>query len=123
MLNTGDPELPPGSPSCQWQNPPVPSNTHSTIWFTIEAPANGLLTITTCGGLDNQDTVIALYEGTCGNLTEIFCAEDDCGFSGYLSTITATDLNPGETYYLMIGSPGGWTGSIPGEINIDITSP
>ncbi|HWL95670.1 MAG TPA: PPC domain-containing protein [Phycisphaerae bacterium] len=126
-----DSELPAGSPSCQWQA--VPGNTNHTVWYSFVAPANGSITVGTCNSPPNptsapgifKDSIIALYSGNCGALTQVACSEDvtGCGADGFFSRITMTTLTPGQTYRLLVANPGGWTGSIPGPFVVDVTSP
>ncbi len=127
-----DGELPAGSPTCHWNA--TPGSTHNTVWYSFTAPANGSVTIGTCNTTPNptgvsslfQDSVIALYSGSCGALTEVSCADDTTGCGpadDYYSQFSNTTLTPGTTYYLMVGNPGGWTGSFPGAFTVDITSP
>jgi len=47
-----------------------------------------------------EDSVIALYSGTCGDLNEIDC--DDDGGEDTLSLITNVEVNVGETYYVRV---------------------
>jgi hypothetical protein len=121
----GEGALPPGSPSCQWQG--LPQNVHNTVWYRFVAPANGAVTIETCGSSTPfQDSVLGLYTGTCGSLVEIGCGGDDCPAPDsppYYSRIIATGLIPGETYYISLSNNGGWAGSTPGNYVLDITSP
>jgi hypothetical protein len=120
-----DPELPSGSPSCHWNS--SPGQTHNTVWFRVVAPANGALTMGTCNSQGPfNDSIMALYSGNCGSLTEIGCGEDDCPTPGeppYYSRIIRTGLTPGQTYHIMVGNPGGWGGSTPGTFRLSITSP
>ncbi len=115
-----DPDLPAGSPSCQWQG--IPANTHNTIWYQFVATDTSV-EITTCGTTAIQDTILGLYSGTCGNLTEINCSEDACGASTFQSTICHNGLTLGQTYYIMVGNPGGWGGSLPGVIQVQFSMP
>ncbi|MFQ5494248.1 MAG: hypothetical protein ACE5EX_02610, partial [Phycisphaerae bacterium] len=134
----GDPELPAGSPTCHWNG--IPTDVHNTVWWTIDAPDGtngtvaGALTIQTCNspasdGTNFRDSIIALYDGTCGALVEIACAEDQCSAGGggaapdYFSSFSITGLTPGQTYILMVGSTGSWAGSNPGPFQLDVTSP
>ncbi|MFQ5500903.1 MAG: hypothetical protein ACE5EQ_01220, partial [Phycisphaerae bacterium] len=130
-----DPELPAGSPSCQWNG--VPDDAHNTVWWKLVAPANGSLTVRTCdspasNGANFRDSIIALYstpDGTCTVLTEVNCAEDTCSAGGggaapdYFSSFSTSLLTPGATYYLMLANTGSWAGSNPGPFQVDITSP
>jgi len=120
----GDPELPAGSPSCQWLGEPQAA--HSTIWYRFQAPPNGLVSVTLCdmvGTITIVDPTIAIYGGTCGDLVELWCSEDDC-FDELTSNLLWTyGYVPGETYYLCIMNPGSWTGSTPGTFSFKIKSP
>jgi hypothetical protein len=115
-----DPQLPAGSPSCQWQG--IPSNTHNTVWFTIVAEDTSLQ-VQTCNTTAIQDTIIALYDGSCGSLVQVACGEDNCGSSTYMSSICVSGLDPGRTYRIMVGNPGGWSGSTPGTIVMNVACP
>lgn len=115
-----DPELPAGSPSCQWDG--TPSDTHSTVWYRFQATDTSVQ-IRTCSTTDVQDTIVALYAGNCNSLVELACSEDECGDSTYASIICFDGLTVGDSYRIMVGNPGGWTGSQPGVIELDITSP
>ncbi|MCP3905825.1 MAG: hypothetical protein GY715_19545 [Planctomycetes bacterium] len=118
----GDPELPTGSPACQWDG--TPTDVHNTLWVEFVA-THGSVEIQTCNSTDVSDTIVALYSGTCGNLTELACGEDDCGPSGtpYRSRICYDGLAVGTTYLIMVGNPGGWSGSAPGGVTLDLLSP
>jgi subtilase family serine protease len=47
------------------------------VWFTFVPTVNGNLTISTCGS--DFDTVLQVYTGSCGALTEVNCNNDSCG--------------------------------------------
>jgi len=42
------------------------------VWFSVNVPASGHLAIDAMGGT-NQDPVVTLYTGTCGNVTQYDC--------------------------------------------------
>lgn len=115
-----DSELPFGSPSCQWNG--TSEDVHSTVWYRFFA-ADTSVRIETCASTDVQDTIVALYDGTCGNLIELACSEDECGESTYASTICFEGLIPGQSYLVLVGNPGSWAGSQPGLIDVSIQSP
>ena len=116
-----DPDFPGGSPSCQWAGDP--DAVHNTLWYSFVADDTSIEIETCSGSTAIEDTIIALYGGTCGNLVELACGEDDCGASTYLSRICYNGLTPGQTYYVMVGNPGSWSGSTPGVIRLDLTCP
>lgn len=118
----GDPELPASSPSCHWNQ--FPPSAHSTVWYSFTAPANGSVTISTCGSnLPFSDSIIALYSGACGNLVEVGCDDEGCGNAQFYSTLTTNGLVPGQTYYFAVMNSGDWGGSVPGPFELTITSP
>ncbi len=118
----GDSEFPGGSPSCQWNG--TPTDVHNTLWWRVTVPANGSLTVETCASTVIEDTIIALYSGTCGGLVEAACDDDGCtGAAPWLSSVSSTTLAPGTTVYIMMGNTGSYGGSIPGAFQLDITSP
>lgn len=116
-----DPQLPAGSPSCQWDG--MPSDTHSTVWYRFTA-VDTSIAIETCDTTDVADTIIALYDGNCGNLVELACGEDECGGGdGFRSRICFDGLDPGQSYLVMVGNPGGYAGSQPGIVELELISP
>ncbi len=121
----GDPELPAGSPSCQWNA--NPGAAHSTVWYSFAAPANGQVTIAVCGSaVPFADSTLGLYAGECGTLVEVACDEDGCQVPPappWYSRIVAGGLNPGAVYRLSVMNPGDWLGSVPGPFELTVTSP
>lgn len=73
------------------------------IWYTTTVPTSGNITIetgTNTGGT-GLDTVIAVYTGTCGALTQVGCDDDGATESTYgLSLLSLTGLTPGATLYI-----------------------
>jgi hypothetical protein len=74
-----------------------------TAWFTFVAPANQA-DLSLCNpGTSVPDTLLAVYSGSCGDLTEIACNDDaGCEPSGDRSRVTATGLTPGQIYYVQV---------------------
>jgi hypothetical protein len=124
VFGGGDPELPNGSPSCHFAQHPEAA--HGTVWYTFTAPS-AMITIGLCDSMPTpfHDSTLTLYSGTCGNLFEIACSEDDCAepSSPFYSRIAFTHLTPGNTYYLCVMNPGDWLHSVPGPFVLTITSP
>jgi len=94
--DTNDPEL-----SCET------GDTVGTVWFWFTASAETLL-INTCtepaGAAAEPDTTMGVFSGTCAELTEIGCGEDECGVtSGFLSATAVSGLTVGQTVYVMVG--------------------
>ncbi|WP_040253729.1 T9SS-dependent choice-of-anchor J family protein [Psychroserpens mesophilus] len=75
------------------------------LWFTFDAPASGEVDIVTSLGTATASH-LAVYEGTCGALTELSC-----------STVVAagaslTGLTGGTTYYVQLWNNGSEEGTI-----------
>ena len=121
----GDPEIPQGTPSCHWSNEWFA--VHNTMWYRFTAPPMGIVSVSLCDQFEGvptmNDSIVALYSGSCGSLQEVACNDDGCSGVFWSGLEFVFGLEPGETYYLMIGNPGGWTGSVPGTFRFTIHSP
>jgi len=86
--------------SCHFSGPGTQGT--NTIWFKFVATGSEAR-ITTNGSLPPaDDSLLGIYSGTCGALTEIGCSEDEG--DGLLSDVTVTGLTTGETYYIQLAS-------------------
>lgn len=77
------------------------------VWFTAVVPSSGSLTVQTglaLGSL-NLDTVVAVYTGTCGNLTQVGC-NDNVSVLNLFSSLTVSGLTPGATVYISVYQNG-----------------
>jgi len=93
--NASDPSF-----SCRF---PFPADGFNTVWFKFVA-THSTAYLSTCASESTTDTLIAVYSGACGNLTEIACNDNaDCGFTGLLSEVCASGLVVGQTYYVQVG--------------------
>ncbi len=90
------------------------------IWFAVTIPNGGSVTIETTGDTNNgiSDTGMAVYSGTCNNLTEIAC-DDNNGVDEY-SRIKLSNRIPGEIVYVRVWS---YQNDEVGEIGIGATLP
>lgn len=72
------------------------------VWFKVVVPASGNLSLETneVAGSLFDDSVLTVYSGSCGSLTEIAC-DDDAG-QGYFSLISLTGQTPGATLYISV---------------------
>ncbi len=72
------------------------------VWYSVVVPASGSLTFETgtVDGSEFQDTVMVVYSGSCGSLTEIGCSDDDG--TDLFSLITVSGRDPGETLYVSV---------------------
>ncbi len=77
------------------------------VWYSFLAPCNGTMTLNTCGS--NYDTVLAVYTGSCGALSEVACNDDNaaCG-SGSLQSAVSVSVTFNTRYLIRIG---GWNGA------------
>ncbi|MFM7173538.1 MAG: hypothetical protein ACKO4U_10955, partial [Caldilinea sp.] len=78
----------------------------TTVWYRFTPAVSGTITVNTFGS--NYDTVLALYTGRRGALSQVACNDDFTGM-GLQSQISAT-LSAGVTYSLLVGSYGGSAG-------------
>ncbi len=99
---------------------------NGSVWFTFVAPASGQVTVSTdVAGGTHEDTEVAIYAAPtdCANAAtlgaEIGCSQD-IGFPNFLSTISATGLTPGATYYIQVDR---WGTSDPGYFGVSILDP
>ncbi|MCB9064185.1 MAG: HYR domain-containing protein, partial [Chitinophagales bacterium] len=76
------------NPTCGFYN-------GSDVWFTVQMPSSGLLTIQR-QNLANVNAQMALYSGTCGSFTQLACAQLN-------STLNFADTSfIGQTLYLRV---------------------
>ncbi len=96
----------------------------NSAWFEFEATGNGAF-LTTCNSPTTTDTLIAVYDGSCGSLVEIACNEDaGCGVTGFLSEMTVCGLTPGNTYLVQVAAfSEADAGMTTLEINCDVFCP
>ncbi|MEW5675767.1 T9SS type A sorting domain-containing protein [Flavobacterium enshiense] len=74
------------------------------VWYSVVVPASGSITIETgdsTGGATGLDTVITIYSGACGSLTQVDC-DDDGAPTGTYSLKSLTGLTPGQTLYIRV---------------------
>ena len=74
------------------------------VWYKFTTTSAGPIHIDTCGS--SIDTVITLYTGTCGSLTEIACNDDGTGCPcGAPASVLDGNL-PADTYTLRLSDKG-----------------
>ena len=88
-----------------------------TLWFRFTATGTSAF-VSTSNSIGVSDTVLAVYDGSCGSLTEIAC-DDDSG-TGLLSELCASGLTIGNSYMVQVAS---YPGSGLGRITMDVQCP
>lgn len=81
-------------------NDPLPCGipTTYTVWYRYVPPVTGTLTIDLTGS--NYDTLVGVYRGTPGNLTEIACNDDAFGtLQSYVEVATSAN----DSIYILVG--------------------
>lgn len=75
---------------------------YNDTWYSVVVPASGSIKIETqsVSGSAVTDTVLGVYTGSCGTLTQVGC-DDDSSTDGNFSLVTLTGQTPGAT--LLIG--------------------
>jgi hypothetical protein len=89
--STGDP-----TPSCGYGG-------GKGVWYKVSPVNSGTITVNTCGS--SFDTILAVYSGSCGALSQITC-DDDGGCGGNTSQANFSGT-AGTTYYILAA---GYTG-------------
>jgi hypothetical protein len=79
-------------PSC------TPTPTSNTVWYDYTPSADGYVQADTLGS--DFDTVLSVWTGTAGSLSEVACNDDN----GALQSQLTFAASGGTTYHLMVGS-------------------
>lgn len=82
-----------------------PWSAGADIWFTWTPSSAGSFRISACNMVSAVDTVVAIYSGSCGQLTWVAGDDDSCGHLG-VGAVAEAVLNAGVTYYVRIGTLG-----------------
>jgi len=107
----GDPDF-----SCIF-NGPGPGD--GSLWYSFVATDTSAYVDTFGSVAPADDSVIAIYDGSCGSLAEIACNDDTDG-PGLLSEVCVEGLTPGNTYYIQLASFGTTN---RGAYNLNVTCP
>ncbi|MBS7786733.1 T9SS type A sorting domain-containing protein [Flavobacterium sp. CYK-55] len=96
------------------------TNRKNDVWYSFTVPASGSFTVETDTntGTAMTDSVVSVFSGTCGALTEVGC-DDDTG-NGNFSKVSVTGQNPGDTLYIGVWTYG--TGN-DGEYQLSVYDP
>jgi hypothetical protein len=98
-------------------------NVQKDLWYSFSAPTNGLYTADTCYPTAfSFDTAIAVWQGTCGALTQVAC--DDNGCPGGQGRSSATwCASAGTTYLISVGGANGSHGQFNFIVNPSVNPP
>lgn len=88
----------------------------SDIWWVLTPSVTQSYSISACNIGQYVDTVLIVYEGSCGQLTYVDGDDDSCGHQGVGARVD-TVMNAGQTYYFRVGTYGS-----PGTFSFGITS-
>jgi len=101
-------------------NPGCANYQGNDVWFTVTVPAGGLLKFDTQTGV-MTDGGMAIYSGTCSNLTLIAC-DDNSSPNGLMPQIIQTGLTPGATIWIRVWGNGN-AGANNGTFGICVSIP
>ncbi|KQR94442.1 hypothetical protein ASG01_00710 [Chryseobacterium sp. Leaf180] len=80
------------------------SSSVNNIWFKVVVPASGSVTVETgaATGSPFTDSVLTVFSGSCGILTQVSCNDDITSGSNIFSRVAVTGRTPGETLYVSV---------------------
>jgi hypothetical protein len=88
-----------------------------SVWLSFMASASSAR-IDTNATVGASDTLLALYDGSCGSLVELGCSDDDG--QGLFSELCVQGLTIGNTYLVQVSS---FPGSSRGDITVTLGCP
>src|SRR5207249_3548322 len=87
-------------------DPPACGSLTSGVWFVLTPCADGTVTMSTCGS--DFDTVLGVFTGDCGSLTQIACDDNSCGAQSSLSFFALS----GTAYTVLAGGANNEFGTL-----------
>jgi hypothetical protein len=81
-----------------------PNGAYNTIWYKFTPQFSAPLSMDTIGS--SYDTVLSVWTGTQGSLTQVACNDDINPHVVIQSQLTGVALTAGTTYYIMVSSFG-----------------
>jgi len=102
------------SNSGELPNPTCGNYSGNDVWYTAQVPASGILTVETLSAGSGIDTAMAIYTGSCGNLTELDCNDDINWPSNPYSQIQLSGLT-NTTIYIRVWA---YNNASTGDFNI-----
>jgi len=115
-VSSNDPSDPPFS--CKLGAPGVGSGTN---FYQFTAPGSSVNVHTVGFEGNGDDSVLAVYAGSCGSLTELGCNDDEISTISFWSTVQLSGLTPGQTYTIQVAEYDNTSAS--GEFVLAVTSP
>ncbi len=83
---------------------------NATVWWKFTPATGGLYTFSTCAaaaaGTTVPDTVLAIYSGSCGGLTQVVCNDDNGVNCAGARASASTVLVANTDYYIRVGKYG-----------------
>ena len=80
------------------------------VWFSLRAPRDGILTLSTCGS--DFDTVIGIYTGDCGSLNFYSCADDNGPSCPGVQASCSFPVTQNTMFYFVVGGYDGASGNL-----------
>ncbi|CAG1011886.1 Calcium-dependent protease [Anaerolineae bacterium] len=96
----------------------TPTNYNSTVWYRFTPGSSGTASLDTLGSA--YDTVLAVYTGTVGSLTQVVCNDDT---PSNLQSSVSFSATSGTTYYVMIAKYGGTVPTTTTMLDLNGTIP
>jgi hypothetical protein len=75
---------------------------YNDVWFTVDVPNSGNITISTLFPGSNGDNQISIFSGSCGSLVPIINCQDDDDASEELEIVELQGRTPGETLFISV---------------------
>jgi hypothetical protein len=95
----------------------------SDVWYAYTASCTGNVSASLCinGGTADYDSVLSVFDGVCGTLTQIGCVDDGCGATNRQSTVNFPAVS-GQTYLVAVGGYSGAQGNFTLAMACGLTS-
>ncbi len=81
------------------------------VWFRVTCPAVGALTVDTCGGANNFDTVVSFHTACGPTGTQLACNDDGVGCAAGRSRLTLGGMTAGRVVYVRLSGLQNTTGN------------
>jgi hypothetical protein len=93
-------------------------NQSRDVWFLWTSQGAGTVQVDNCGALQPaSDSVITIYTGVCGTLTEIACDDDTCATPSLASQVSFTATCDTQ-YYIRVAQYNTTVPTAPWTVNI-----